>query len=154
MSTDYGLSAFAVDGEGSLTSFASPEQGLKPQNRDKRIRRLFMARSAVVPIRVSPEERLLLFEAAKRFSVSLSEFVRRAALKLRMPPPAVGEVNRETYRELCRIGNNVNQLTRAVNEGRVAQVDAHLLGELRALIKEVGLQCLGLGVVSVADDPR
>lgn len=109
-----------------------------------------MARSAVVPIRVSPEERLQLYEAAKRFSVSLSEFVRRAALKLRMPEPPVTEVNRETYRELCRIGNNVNQLMRAINEGRVSQVDPNLLGELRALIKEVGLQCLGC----VGDEPR
>ena len=113
-----------------------------------------MARSAVVPIRVSPEERLLLYGAAKRLHVSLSEFVRRAALKLRMPPAAAPEVNRETYRELCRIGNNVNQLMRAVNEGRVGQVDPILLGELRDLIKEVGLQCLGLGCVGMGEEPR
>ena len=113
-----------------------------------------MARSAVVPIRVSPEERTQLYEAAKRFSVSLSEFVRRAALKLRMPAAAAPEVNRETYRELCRIGNNVNQLMRAVNEGRVGQVDPILLGELRDLVKEVGLQCLGVVRVGVGEEPR
>ena len=103
-----------------------------------------MARSAVVPIRVSPEERTQLYDAAKRLSVSLSEFVRRAALKLRMPPAAAPEVNRETYRELCRIGNNVNQLMRAINEGRAAGVDPKMLEELRALVKAVGLQCVGV----------
>ena len=69
-----------------------------------------MARSAVVPIRLTPEERARLYKAAQRVCVSLSEFVRRAALSRRLPPTPVGEVNRETYRELCRIGNNVNLL--------------------------------------------
>lgn len=113
-----------------------------------------MARSAVVPIRVSPEERTQLMDAAKRFHVSLSEFVRRAALKLRMPPAAAPEVNRETYRELCRIGNNVNQLMRAVNEGRVGQVDPQILAELRNLVKEVGLQCLGVVRAGGGEAPR
>jgi hypothetical protein len=56
---------------------------------------------------------------------------------------AVAEVNRETYSALCRIGNNLNQLTRAVNEGRASGVDLQMLAELRALVKEVGLQTLG-----------
>jgi hypothetical protein len=61
-----------------------------------------------------------------------------------MPPLGVGEVNRETYRELCRVGNNVNQLMRAVHEGKVSGVDPKILEELRVLVKEVGLQCLGV----------
>ena len=104
-----------------------------------------MTRSAVVPIRFSTEERAQLYEAARQVSLTLSTFVRRVVLKRRMPPAGVGEVNRETYRELCRIGNNVNQLMRAVHEGRVPQVDPNLLTELRVLVKEVGLQCLGVG---------
>ncbi len=103
-----------------------------------------MVRSAVVPVRLSIEERSQHYEAARQFSVSISEFVRRAALKRRMPAAVVGEVNRETYRELCRIGNNVNQLMKAVNEGKVFGVDPKILAELRATIKEVGLQCVGV----------
>ena len=110
-----------------------------------------MARSAVVPIRMTTEERERLKEAAKPFGVSLSEFVRRAALKRRMPVAAVAEVNRETYAQLCRVGNNLNQLVRAVNEGRVAQVDPKILAELKQLIKEVGFQTLGVQDDSKAD---
>ena len=110
-----------------------------------------MARSAVVPIRMTTEERERLKEAAKPFSLSLSEFVRRAALKRRMPVAAVAEVNRETYAQLCRIGNNLNQLVRAVNEGRIAQVDPKMLAELRTVVKEVGLQTLGASDDSEAD---
>ena len=102
-----------------------------------------MVRSAVVPVRLTPEERTRLQGAAKPFGVSLSEFVRRCALKRRMPAAAAPEVNRETYAQLCRIGNNLNQLMRAVNEGRASGVDLQMLSELRALVKEVGLQTLG-----------
>lgn len=103
-----------------------------------------MARNVVIPIRLTTEERECLREASKTFRVSLSEFVRRAALKRRMPVVGVGEVNRETYSQLCRIGNNLNQLMRSVNEGRVLAVDLKILSELRALVKEVGFQTLGV----------
>ena len=103
-----------------------------------------MPRNAVIPIRVTSEERSLLKEAARAVNVSLSEFIRRLALKKRMPPVGVGKVNRETYSELCRIGNNLNQLVRAVNEGRALGVDLNLLAGLRTCIKEIGFQTLGV----------
>ena len=102
-----------------------------------------MIRSAVVPVRLTPEERERLKAQAQPSGMSLSEFVRRAALKRRMPPSAAPEVNRETYTQLCRIGNNLNQLMRAVNESRASGVDPGLLTELRGLVKEVGFQTLG-----------
>jgi Bacterial mobilisation protein (MobC) len=104
-----------------------------------------MARNVVVPIRFTTDERAQLYEQARPYRVSLSEFVRRAVLKRRMPVAAAPEVNRETYRELCRIGNNVNQLARAVDEGRAPGVDPKLLVELQRIVKEVGLQCVGVG---------
>ena len=106
-----------------------------------------MARNAVVPIRFSDEERQLLYEQAKSVGVSLSSFVRRAALKRRMPPPPVTEVNRESYQELCRIGNNLNQVTRAIHERRLGALETPtlaLLIELRGLVKEVGMKVYGV----------
>ena len=64
-----------------------------------------------------------------------------------MPPPPTSQVNRETYQELCRIGNNVNQLVRQIHEGKVKWVDAsvsELFRELQVQIKAVGLQTLGV----------
>ncbi len=64
-----------------------------------------MIRSAVVPVRFSPEERQSLSEQARNFGVSISEFVRRTALGRKMPPPPPPPINREMYQELSRIGN-------------------------------------------------
>ena len=104
-----------------------------------------MVRSAVVPIRFSVEERKALFERAKNFGVSLSEFVRRAALGRRMPPAPPPQINREIYEQLCRIGNNLNQVVRKIHEGAVS-MDLELVGtlsELKAVVKDVGFKVLG-----------
>lgn len=105
-----------------------------------------MVRSAVVPIRFSKEERDSLFEQAKNFGISLSEFVRRAALKRRLPPAPPPQINREIYQELSRIGSNLNQVAKKINQGAVS-VDLELVGtlsELRGVVKEVGLKVLGV----------
>lgn len=103
-----------------------------------------MARKAVVPIRYTTEERECLYEAARSVGLSLSEFVRRSALKRPLPKASSPEVNRETYRELCRIGNNLNQLMRAIHEGKVDGLDLAQLSELKALVKNIGLQTIGV----------
>ena len=90
-----------------------------------------MVRSAVVPIRFSVEERKALFERAKNFGVSLSEFVRRSALGRRMPPAPPPQINREIYDQLCRIGNNLNQVARKIHEG--ASIDLELVTTLSEL---------------------
>lgn len=102
-----------------------------------------MPRTKVVPVRLSPEERDRLARLAKEHHVSLSDYIRRLALNRQMPPAAQPEINRETYRELSRIGNNLNQLTRALNSGVLQGVDLGLLQDIRNLVKQVGLQALG-----------
>jgi hypothetical protein len=106
-----------------------------------------MARAAVVPIRVSETERRFLYDEAKQVGLSLSSFVRLCALKRRMPPPPVPEVNRTLYQELCRIGNNLNQLARSLHEGRVGGAEPAILSlllELKGLVKEVGMKVYGV----------
>lgn len=104
-----------------------------------------MARSAVVPVRLSPEERQALFEKAKSVGVSLSEFVRRSALGRRMPPAPPPKINLDLYQQLSRIGNNLNQVARKIHEGTVL-VDLELVStitELKGVVKEVGMKVLG-----------
>ncbi len=64
----------------------------------------------------------------------------------RLPPPEASEVNRRTYEELARIGNNLNQLVRAVHAKAVAVVDAGLLHQLADAVRRLGLEVLGAGV--------
>jgi len=103
-----------------------------------------MARTAVVPVRLTPQERDELRRQAETHHVSLSDYIRRIALKRRMPPGCAPEVNRETYNQLRRVGNNLNQLAHSINSGsNPVGIDPNLLGELRALVKEIGFQVLG-----------
>jgi len=101
-------------------------------------------RTAVVPIRFKVSERNHLRSNANEARLSLSECVRRAALQRRMPPTTVPAVNLDTYQELCRIGNNLNQLMRAYNsEGRAIPEVITLLESLSLLVKTVGFQTIG-----------
>ncbi len=101
------------------------------------------ARTAVVPVRLTPGERDGLQVKAKSSGLSLSEFIRRAALKRRLPPPPVPEINRRAYEELARIGNNLNQLLRAVHSRAVQCVDGELLRQLGEVVCHLALTLLG-----------
>ena len=104
-------------------------------------------RTAVVPVRLTTEERTRLKQEAKAHSISMSEYVRRLTFKRSLPPQPAPEVNREAYQALSRIGNNLNQLVKAINEGRVKVVDQDLvpvLSKLRIELKELGMSALGM----------
>jgi Bacterial mobilisation protein (MobC) len=112
-------------------------------------------RSAVVPIRLTPEERDGLLARAREVRLSISEWVRRAALSRRPPPRPAPEVNLKTYQELARVGNNLNQLVRAIHRGEVSGDLSRLpeLESLRRLIKEIGLQLIGAEVTPAPVSP-
>lgn len=54
---------------------------------------------------------------AERAGLTVSDFIRRAALRISIQPPRPSE-EREALRELSRIGVNLNQIARALNRGR------------------------------------
>ncbi|MGE4232031.1 MAG: hypothetical protein AB7F43_01765 [Bacteriovoracia bacterium] len=100
-------------------------------------------KTEVVPIRLTPAERDWLKCVAKNQALSLSEYIRRAALKRRLPPSPAPEINRKTYLELSRIGNNLNQLLRAIHAGEGASLHSSLLYELREALKQLAFEVLG-----------
>lgn len=82
-------------------------------------------------IRLTESERADLQREAEAAGVSLSELVRSRVLKLRRgsvrhtmnraaEPPAFQAMHPALFAELSRIGNNLNQLTRALNSGQGA----------------------------------
>lgn len=80
-------------------------------------------------VRVSPSELAALRERAAAAGLSLSRFVRSAALGLRIRPP-MPATDLVVASELGRIGNNLNQLTRLAHSG---QLPGWLGGELARL---------------------
>jgi hypothetical protein len=105
----------------------------------------YETRTAVVPVRFTSIERDTLRTAAKGLGLSLSEFIRTVACKRRLPPPSAPEINRRTYEELARLGNNLNQLARAVHTRVETCVDIDLLRQIRDHVRLVALEVLGVG---------
>ena len=58
---------------------------------------------------------------ARRGQVSRGEWMRRAALG--KPPRIVPEINKVAWADLARVAGNLNQITRAINEGRLPTKD-------------------------------
>jgi len=99
-------------------------------------------RSAVVPIRLTTDERDSLQITAQSRGLSLSAFVRTIVLGLKLPTATPPEINRRTYLELARIGNNLNQLARAVNSGLVKFLECDTFDKLSEQVRRIGLMLL------------
>ncbi|MBW4505067.1 MAG: MobC family plasmid mobilization relaxosome protein [Scytonematopsis contorta HA4267-MV1] len=81
---------------------------------------------------------------------SLTPFIRdcveKSKIYVNLPAPPINE---ETYIELNKIGTNLNQITRRINEAvkiglPITDNPTALIKELQSQIKEVQLQLLGL----------
>lgn len=69
-------------------------------------------------------------------------WLRRAALSRMVPRPPVPELNRAAYAELARLAGNLNQLTRAAHEGRIA-IAPEFINKIREAVQELRLGLLG-----------
>ena len=87
-------------------------------------------RGVAIKVRLTAEEKDLLKEQSERTGRSMSDLIRAAWKKMKIVelPPADFS---ETVVQLRRIGNNLNQLTRAVNAGEVN------IPEIRSVLSEI-----------------
>jgi len=74
-------------------------------------------RAIRVTVRFSPAEHQQLCLLAALHQVPICGYIRQATLTRPLPPP-MPTINEATYRELCRIGSNVNQLTHLAHIGQ------------------------------------
>lgn len=97
-----------------------------------------------VSCRLTDEEIAILDQ--RRGKVSRGEWLRLAALAA--PPRIVPEVNKVAWSDLSRAAGNLNQLSRAINEGRWPVKDAPgakaTLMDLRAQLDAVRASLIGL----------
>ena len=98
-------------------------------------------------LRLSPSEKTALIEKATDAELTLSEYLRSTGLKKHLRPP-VPQINRETYVELGRIGNNINQMTKAchtaINQGRGCNINPAALSSLKKQLDLLRLQVIGI----------
>lgn len=84
-------------------------------------------------LRLSPKEKDELERRADEANVSINELLRRSTLG---GEPLQSDVEKKTIRELSAIGNNLNQLTKAVHEGKLGGVEG-LEETLKAIREKV-----------------
>lgn len=97
-----------------------PEDPPSRSPKGGRPRKLGDRREAHLILRVSHEEKATIQAAAQRVGLSASDYVRRRALNAQIPSRPVG-ADPALISELNAIGNNLNQLTRAVHRGSAFQ---------------------------------
>jgi hypothetical protein len=99
-----------------------------------------------IHIRLTEDEYQALSQKASKAGVSLSSWVRRAALEQEIPSKRE-EIDVNLYKELTRIGVNINQLARAantaVNMGDCPQPTPEQWQELYDLLKRLTLEVIG-----------
>ncbi|MFC3563143.1 plasmid mobilization protein [Pedobacter jamesrossensis] len=84
-----------------------------------------------VVFKVTDGEYAQLFEMIKYSEKSASEVIRQLVFKERLLKPKTAMVDVQTYIELKRIGNNLNQYVKAVHERKLTNVDQKVLLELK-----------------------
>jgi hypothetical protein len=121
------------------------------------------ARKITHPVRFAEDEYEQLKQKAYNARVSVTEFIRRAALRRQVveaPPPP--QINWKLYEELNAIGVNLNQIAKAVNRavksGQGANVDVgrlqNLVNQLNAAIRETQMQLLECGVTDEEEEKQ
>lgn len=101
-------------------------------------------RNSFIRIRVSAAELAAIQEKANEMHMPISAWLRHAALSRQLPSRPVPAVNRETYAELGRIGNNINQLVKLTHQG-LTPISTVPLQELEELLRKIKLEILGVG---------
>ncbi len=98
-------------------------------------------------LQLTQEERSQLEQKATEAGINASEYLRAAAFKQQLPQRTT-EIAVDSYRELARIGSNINQMARGVNTavkmGLPVNINIDELENLRQLLWQVHLEVRGI----------
>ena len=97
-------------------------------------------KSKFLSVRLTAEEREHLDRLARESGLSLSNVIRSCINRTEIRQRQPAEIN-DLYREINRIGVNINQIARSVNAGIATAEDAryglHLLGRVYDLMYQI-----------------
>jgi hypothetical protein len=93
---------------------------------------------------VKPGELARILHRVAEANLSVSAYLRTAALRVTINPPSVPRVNLRLLGDLGRVGNNLNQLVHAIHAGRAAPGLLTVLNELLVMLQTVRRELIGL----------
>lgn len=94
-----------------------------------------------IDLYLNAEERRDIEAKAQKTGLPLSTFIRRSALgqKVEAPP---GEFSLKRWQELARTTANLNQISKALNEGRATGIEPAVIDELAEQVRLLRLELL------------
>lgn len=93
-----------------------------------------------VDVYLTPTERLAVCDKATAAGLSVSAFIRKAALSQQIKAPPRFAL--EKWSELARLGSNLNQIAKAIHTGQKLPFEPFLLLELEQSITDLRNQLL------------
>lgn len=92
-----------------------------------------MTKSKIVTCRFSESEYVDLKTKADSAGVPVSTLVRESVTRVRPWTPTHTAAEKERVRQVARIGNNLNQIARAVNQQGVVKHELDILARLKSI---------------------
>ena len=104
---------------------------------------------------LTPQEKEQVRQMAAENSLTMAELFRAKTIKNRLPR-RVTKVAGQTYWELGKIGNNLNQIAKAINTsvlmGEPVVVDRGLLEQVKNLVRQVRREIAEIDLVTDIQD--
>lgn len=85
-------------------------------------------------LRISAEEKAQIEQKARKAGITTSEFIRRSALGRRLPSYGNTTLLQEYSMQLGKIGSNLNQIAKYVNQGFLLD---SFIGEIKETCREL-----------------
>lgn len=99
-------------------------------------------RSIQIVVKLNKGEYMKLRELMAYAELNASEVVRQLVFKQRILRPRTPLLDAQTYTQLRRIGNNLNQYVKAVHQTQISHIDRRILVELQETLEVVGKKIL------------
>jgi len=99
-------------------------------------------RDIQIVVKLNRAEYMQLRKLMTYAETNASEVVRQLVFKQRLLKPRTPLLDAQTYTQLRRIGNNLNQYVKAVHRTEISQIDRQILIELQETLEIVGKKIL------------
>ncbi len=90
-----------------------------------------------IQVRVSEKEKIRIKNLAKDAGLTLTELMLQAADRVRPWTAPDRKLEQEKIRQVAKIGNNLNQIARAVNTQGIINHELDILSQLKSIQEEL-----------------
>ncbi len=101
-------------------------------------------RDIQIVVKLNQAEYKRLLELVAYAETNASDVVRQLVFKERVLKPRIPLLNADIYRELKRIGNNLNQFIRAVHQTKTSKLDRQIAMDLDETLEMIAERILKL----------